>query len=130
MIFSLLLSVLAIAALADTGRQEDQALFWSIQKGGQPVGYLLGTIHSEDPRVLEFSEDFLHKLRNSEIFAMELVPDVPTLERLTGYMRLPSGQSLESVIGPDRYRALETAMSAYRVPPESLRVPPQTQRWV
>lgn len=120
MIFSLLLSVLAIAALADTGQQEDQALFWSIQKGGQPVGYLLGTIHSEDPRVLEFSEDFLSKLRSSEVFAMELVPDVPTLERLTGYMHLPSGQSLESVIGRDRYRALETAISAYRVPPESL----------
>lgn len=120
MIFSLLLSVLAIAASADTGQQEDQALFWSIQKGGQPVGYLLGTIHSEDPRVLEFSEEFLSKLRSSEVFAMELVPDVPTLERLTGYMHLPSGQSLESVIGPDRYRALETAISAYRVPPESL----------
>jgi len=84
------------------------------------VGYLLGTIHSEDPRVLEFSDEFLQKLRSSEVFAMEVVPDVPTLERLTGYMHYPPGQSLESVIGAERYRALGNALSAYRVPPDSM----------
>jgi len=93
-------------------------LFWEIKKDSQTSGYLLGTIHSEDPRVLDFSESFLDRLSSNQVFAMELVPDMSTLERLTVYMRLPPGQGLESVIGVERYRALEAALSSYEVPAE------------
>ena len=115
MILFLCLVFTAIAT-ANSNPQDGQALFWSLQKNGQPVGHLLGTIHSEDPRVLDFSENFLHKLRDNSVFAMELVPDLPTLARLTEYMHLPKGQSLESVIGEDRFRALSAAFSVYKVP--------------
>ena len=103
---------------ADDVENRDQALFWSIRKGGEPAGYILGTIHSEDPRVLDFSEDFLLKLKDNDVFAMELVPDLPTLARLTEYMHYPPGQTLESVIGVDRYNSLVSAMSPYKVPAE------------
>jgi len=111
------------AAFAKTGTQRatDIALFWSVQKNGQQAGYLLGTIHSEDPRVLEFSDDFLDKLRSSEVFAMEMVPDAATLERLSGYMKYPQGQGLEAVLGSDRFHALESALSAYQVPAQFMR---------
>ena len=120
-IFSLVLvSLLFVSSskLFADQQNEDRALFWSIQKNGQAAGYLLGTIHSEDPRVLDFSEDFLGKLRSNTIFAMELVPDLPTLLRLTEYMQYPPGQSLESVVGTERFKALETALASYSVPPE------------
>jgi uncharacterized protein YbaP (TraB family) len=112
----LLLSVVPMGAAASPGEETDRALFWSIHKGGESAGYLLGTIHSEDPRVLEFSDSFLEKLKSNKVFAMELVPDLPTLARLTEYMHLPPGQSLESVIGADRFAALSLALSAYKVP--------------
>ena len=32
----------------------DRGLLWRIEKQGYPTSYLLGTIHSEDKRVLEF----------------------------------------------------------------------------
>jgi len=114
----LLLSALWVAAVADEDPREDRSLFWSIYKDDQRMGYLLGTIHSEDPRVLEFSEDFLSKLASNKVFAMEMVPDAYTLENLTNYMYYPPGQGLESVIGPERFHALEAALSPYRVPPE------------
>lgn len=85
------------------------------------MGYLLGTIHSEDPRVLDFSEDFLSHLQASEIFAMELVPDITTLTRLNTYMHYPEGESLEEVIGGDRFEALAAAMATYQVPEELIR---------
>ncbi|NOR20396.1 MAG: hypothetical protein GQ538_09965 [Xanthomonadales bacterium] len=113
---SVMLSLVSISVLANDVGVEDRALFWSIQKDGKPAGYLLGTIHSEDPRVLDFSEDFLEKLRESNIFAMELVPDMATLTRLTEYMHYPPGTTLESVIGPGRYAALVSAMSVHKVP--------------
>lgn len=94
----------------------DRALFWEIKKEGATRGYLLGTIHSEDPRVLDFSEEFLELLKANEIFAMEMVPDLPTLARLTEYMHYPQGQDLQAVIGPQRFEALKTALSDYYVP--------------
>jgi uncharacterized protein YbaP (TraB family) len=114
----LLLPVLSFAVTADEGQQADRALFWEIQKDSQPSGYLLGTIHSEDPRVLDFSENFIDRLSSNKAFAMELVPDMSMLERLTDYMYYPPDKSLESVIGIERYRALEAALSSYRVPAE------------
>jgi len=105
---------------AGQNSESDRALFWSIQKNGQQAGYLLGTIHSEDPRVLGFSEDFLRKLKENEVFAMEMVPDLPTLERLTAYMNYPPGKSLESVIGNERYTALQSVLSGHQVPAEFL----------
>ena len=112
----LLLTPAPVAASADADRSADNALFWSVLKDGRQAGYLLGTIHSEDPRVLDFSEGFLDRLRSSQVFAMEMVPDAVTLERLGGYMKYPQGQSLEAVLGVKRFQALESALSAYRVP--------------
>jgi uncharacterized protein YbaP (TraB family) len=115
---ALLLWSASPAILAGQDRAVDHALFWSIHKGGVAAGYLLGTIHSEDPRVLEFSDEFIGRLNSNDVFAMELVPDLPTLARLTEYMHYPPGQSLEAVIGVDRFKDLSSALSSYSVPQE------------
>ena len=109
---------LAIASMAVAAPdvQTDRALFWSIQKDGATAGYLLGTIHSEDPRVLDCSDEFLAMLRENRLFAMEMVPDLPTLARLTEYMQLPAGQNLEAAIGSERFSILVEALSGYGVP--------------
>jgi len=117
---ALMLSIFSVLAQAGQNQDVDRALFWSIHKDGKAAGYLLGTIHSEDPRVLEFSEDFLLKLKSNTVFAMEMVPDLPTLARLTDYMRYPPDKTLESVIGSERFKALESALSGYKVPTEFL----------
>jgi uncharacterized protein YbaP (TraB family) len=96
--------------------QDNSALFWSIGKNGEPAGFLLGTIHSEDPRVLDFKEEFIRDLNTNDFFAMEIVPDLPTLARLTEYMQYQDGSTLESRIGPDRYVVLQSVLARYRVP--------------
>lgn len=114
----LIAATTAFAAITGEDRPADSALFWSIHKDGRQAGYLLGTIHSEDPRVLEFTDSFMDRLRSNEVFAMELVPDAVTLERLSAYMKYPDGQRLENTLGSERFQALETALSAYQVPVE------------
>lgn len=116
LVFLILSLAVGASAAENPGLLQDHALFWSLEKNGQRVGHLLGTIHSEDPRVLDFSENFLQRLRQNTVFAMEMVPDLPTLARLTDYMHLPKGQTLESVVGEDRFRALSAALSVYKVP--------------
>lgn len=91
-------------------------VFWAIEKAGQQAGYLLGTIHSEDPRVLEFSPVFLDKLNSCDVYAMEMVPNLPTLRKLTEYMNYQDGQTLESVIGAERFSRLKDAMGSYQIP--------------
>jgi uncharacterized protein YbaP (TraB family) len=49
---------------------------------------------------------------------MELVPDLPTLARLAEYMHYPQGQTLELVIGVERFDHLVSALSTYRIPAE------------
>jgi len=110
------MSVLSLAVPAEMKPVPDSSLFWSMQKDGQPAGFVLGTIHSEDPRVLDFSEGLFDKLKANDVFAMELVLDVHTLQRLTEYMHYPPGQSLESVIGVERFEALEKVLTTYQVP--------------
>ncbi|NND45291.1 MAG: TraB/GumN family protein [Xanthomonadales bacterium] len=113
--FCSLLMCLGLAA-AISAQAQDQALFWAIESQGERAGYLLGTIHSEDPRVLEFTPEFLDALHGSSHFAMELVPDLPTLSRLAERMRLPQGQDLGSVIGQQRFDAIAGALGSYGVP--------------
>ena len=118
LVLCVLLLLGPVSVSANDGQDEDWALFWAIQKNAETAGYLLGTIHSEDSRVLDFSEDFLSKLNSNSIFAMELVPDIATLTKLTEYMQYPKETTLESVIGASRYAALVSALSTYQVPAE------------
>lgn len=94
----------------------DHALFWSLSRDGEPAGYLLGTIHSEDPRVVDFSDSFIARLTANDTFAMEMVPNLPTMTRLMEYMHYQDGTTLESQIGAERFARLQDALSGYKVP--------------
>jgi len=113
-LLALLLACISAAALADG----DSALYWSLSLDGAPAGYLLGTIHSEDPRVLDFTEPFADQLGANAVFAMEMVPDLPTLQALTEYMHYQDGTTLEQRVGPDRFARIRAALADYRVPPD------------
>jgi len=112
--FALVLGI-AWSGLALAG--DDSALYWKVLRDGKTAGYLLGTIHSEDPRVLDFSQHFVDELESNQMFAMEMVPNLPTMARLTEYMQYPDGTTLESQVGPERFARLKSVLSAYQVPP-------------
>ena len=77
----LLVALLVPPGARGSPRPDDTALYWALARDGQPAGYLLGTIHSEDARVLDFSQAFIDRLAENRTFAMEMVPDLPTLNR-------------------------------------------------
>ena len=117
-VFFIALRAQAFAGMGAVVAAEDTALYWSIHKDGGQVGYLLGTIHSEDPRVLDFPAGFVSQLTSNQLFAMEMVPDLPTLNRLTEYMQYQDGKTLESQVGPERFALLQSELSLYGVPDE------------
>jgi len=98
----------------------DKGLLYKISRDGELRGYLLGTIHSDDPRLLDFSVEFTDALKASDRFAMELVPNQPTLIRLMEFMHYQDGTTLLSRVGETRYQRLLTAAGAYNLGPDQL----------
>ena len=119
-LYSGLLAILLLACCGSLPAQQaqDEALYWRISQGEREAGFLLGTIHSEDPRVLDFSESFMEQLASCQVFAMEMVPDLPTLKRLADFMHYATAGELEDILGPERYRRAMEALSSYQVPAE------------
>ena len=91
-------------------------LLWKIEDSGGRVSHLFGTIHSEDARVLDFPPELKAALGASDVFAMELIPDLPTLSRLTKMMHYQDGRTLEEEIGHELYSRIVALLADYSVP--------------
>lgn len=98
----------------------NQGLLYTLSKDGELRGYLLGTVHSDDPRVLNFSGAFLEALKSCDRFAMELVPNQPTMARLMEYMHYQDGTTLQDRIGAERFARVVEAASVYRLSAQQL----------
>jgi len=113
--FALAYSSMALASQAEPAATEG-GIYWRISQDGREAGFLLGTIHSEDPRVVDFSEAFIAELNSCDVFAMEMVPDLPTLKKLTDYMHYEDQDHLQSLLGQERFDRAMLALSTYQVP--------------
>jgi uncharacterized protein YbaP (TraB family) len=67
--FAVMLVVSAQIALA-----ADNGLLWKLEAPSGKVSYLLGTMHTDDQRVTEFSPKILEAFNQSEAFMMETLP--------------------------------------------------------
>lgn len=67
--FAAMLVVSAQIALA-----ADNGLLWKLESPSGKVSYLLGTMHTDDQRVTEFSPKILEAFNQSEAFMMETLP--------------------------------------------------------
>lgn len=52
----------------------DVGLLWKLEAPGGKVSYLFGTMHSDDPRINDFSPVLKQALKDSEAFMMEVLP--------------------------------------------------------
>jgi uncharacterized protein YbaP (TraB family) len=91
-------------------------VLWEISKPGIPASYLLGTIHSDDPRVIRLPPAVVLAFANSQSFTGELDMSSHSMAQTQKAMLLPSDQSLLALIGPERYRKCVKLMADYSVP--------------
>jgi uncharacterized protein YbaP (TraB family) len=112
----LLVLLLGILAAPLTAAQPETGLLWKIEADGGRTSYLFGTIHSEDARVLDFPTELLTALGATDVFAMELIPDLPTLSRLTELMHYQDGTTLEEEIGSELFGSIVGLLANYGVP--------------
>ena len=113
--------LLFAALLAGLATQACQAqVFYSVisPEGGQ--NWLLGTIHSEDERVLDFPPVLEQALKQADTIALELVPDPAMLLRLADAMRLPDGQQLSDRLDEALYVRVRAALIDYGMDADSV----------
>jgi uncharacterized protein YbaP (TraB family) len=111
----LLLMVLCgpVCAAAPPPVLPDRGLLFELNAptGGRPV-YLFGTMHSEDPRVLDLPEPVAAALERSPALVLEAIPDEASLKTAAAAMRLDAGTTLADLLPAALYRdALESLLA-------------------
>lgn len=91
-------------------------MLWSISRKGLTPSYLLGTIHSADPRVVRLRPTVQQALDRSDRFVMEMQMDPAALLSFGANMMMADGSNLETVLGRDLYNRVVRAMAEYGFP--------------
>lgn len=104
----------------------DAQVFYEIVAPDGSRDWLLGTVHSEDPRVLDFPPVVEQAMRRADVVALELLPDREMLQRLEQAMTLPPGERLDDRLRPSLYRGVVRALTQDGVPPDRI---PRLRPW-
>lgn len=111
----LLLAVPLFFLLAATSRaatDKDHGLLWEVSKAGGEPAYLFGTIHSEDPDVLQLARPVQQAFTDSQTVVLEMLLDVDAMRYSGTAMLLLEGRSLSDMIGQPLFRQVATAMQS------------------
>lgn len=93
-------------------------IFWKISKAGIAPSYLLGTIHSEDPRVLDTFNLFKERFEASRVLSLEVPLDKAASKKATAGMFLADGRNLQELIGVPRFNQVVDVMVTHGYPLE------------
>lgn len=105
------LILLLFLLVAKTAQAESEnALLWRIETKQGEVSHLFGTIHSEDPRVLELPEQVRKAFESARTLVLEMDLGRENAAEMGRAMMLPAGKDLHSLIGTDLYRQSVIAM--------------------
>ncbi len=94
----------------------ENALLWRLEHDGEHAGYLFGTIHSGDQRVLALPDEVTAALDESSHFVSEMEMDMATLQQLANKMVYTDGRTLRDTIGDELYQRVAEAMAARGIP--------------
>lgn len=103
------------------GQPSQAGLLWRISTNNRRVSYLLGTIHSEDPRVTRLKPAVIKALDASDRFVMEMILDTEAFMQFGAVMMLDAGTDLEKLVGADTYGRVVSAMADYGMPEQAVR---------
>jgi uncharacterized protein YbaP (TraB family) len=94
---------------------------WEIRTQSGAVSHLFGTIHIEDPRVLDLPAPVATAFRESRRFVGELALDADAFARIDELMHLPEGAGLDTLLGADLYARTARALQGHVSDPAEIR---------
>jgi uncharacterized protein YbaP (TraB family) len=112
------LATLLLLMVSSTWAADGHGLLWRVEGAGAP-SYLFGTIHSDDPRVLDLAPTVRQALADAERLVLEMSLDSSSIASVGRAMFFSDGGSLSGVLDPGLYQQVLEAM-AERGYPESV----------
>ncbi|HLS05346.1 MAG TPA: TraB/GumN family protein [Wenzhouxiangella sp.] len=89
-------------------------VFWSVTDNAGRQNWILGTLHSEDPRLLDWPQPLVDALQKADRLALELKPDEAMAERLKQAMTCREQSLADRLPAPLFERLLAVLENDYR----------------
>ena len=107
-----------VAATADIAgaAKYSRGLLWRIERDGGAPSYLFGTLHSDDPRVVQLAPPVRQAFDRARSFTMEVVADADALLLMAQRMFYQDGRTLAGVAGDALYRRARQALAEHGLP--------------
>lgn len=101
--------------------EQQKGIVWQIERSGLKPSYLMGTVHSDDERILRLPDKVKAILRQVDSFTAELKIDIAVMQQASRLMFFNDGRELKAIIGAKRYAACQRLLQGYGVPETTLR---------
>lgn len=117
----------ALVSAKETAEEFNNGLFWRIEKDGEYVGHIFGTLHMNDEHIGKLHEKVNKVLDESKSFAMESFPSDHYWNPYSGGqlikqdMVLPKGQLLDHLVGDEIYADIEKVLSGLGMEPKFIK---------
>jgi uncharacterized protein YbaP (TraB family) len=115
-LLSTLLLAVTLSASVVGAEEYREGLFWKIEKEGEFVGHVFGTLHMNDARIKDIYDRISLVPDDSQSFAMEAFPSDHYWNPYQGgqlikhEMVLPRGDSLANYVGEETYAEIEQVL--------------------
>lgn len=110
-------SIVLMVSAKESKPRFEEGLFWKIEKDGEYVGHIFGTLHMNDERIGELHDKVTKTLDESKSFAMEAFPSDHYWNPYQGGqlikhdMILPKGETLDQLVDKKTYAKIENALT-------------------
>lgn len=94
----------------------DHGLLWEISKPGGTSSYLFGTIHSEDPEILDLAKPVKDAFAGAASVVLEVMMDTDAMVYTSTAMLMTDGRLLSDILGQALFMQTVTAMQARGIP--------------
>jgi uncharacterized protein YbaP (TraB family) len=107
----------ANTVLADNVNLSQNGLFWQIDKPGLTPSYILGSIHSDDPRVTKLAPIVRKHFEQADSVSLELIMDKSSLRKSARAIFLTEGnKTLDQLLGKELFEQVIKAARPYKIP--------------
>jgi uncharacterized protein YbaP (TraB family) len=95
---------------------KNHGLLWELSKPGIEPAYLFGTIHSEDPGVLQLPQPVQQAIDRSHTVVLEMLLDAEAMMYSSTAMLMMDGRMLSNIIGKPLFRQAASAIRSRGIP--------------
>ena len=107
---------LLFCSLAQAGAEKSRGLLWELSRPGVPVSYLFGTLHSEDPDVVQLAAPVQQAFDAAQAVVLEVLLDMDAMKLSSTAMLMMDGGSLKDIAGEPLFTKAAAAMRVRGMP--------------